>query len=128
MSTIISGLEIKKLFTESEDIFKDIIVTIPSNIDWSEYQKELDEVKDYKSTMYFKVNRLPVKTKIGKKCYLCYKGEIIGWMEIVELCSKDFTCTTTGKNWNGNFIGRSGPMHYLTNKIKTKGFQGFRYV
>ena len=103
----------------------DIIITIPKSIDWNEYQKELDAVKDYGQVMNFKVNNFP-KTKSGNKCYLLYNGFIIGWMEIFGLSEKDFECTTTGKNWKGKFIERSGPLHKIE-PIPMKGFQGFRY-
>lgn len=56
-----------------------IIITMPSNINWN--KKELDAVKDYNQVMNFKVSNFPLKTKKGDKCYLCYKGQIIGWMD-----------------------------------------------
>ena len=76
--------------------------------------------------MNFKVSNFPKNTKIGNKCYLCYKGEIIGWMEITGMEEKEFVCSTTGRKYKGKFIKRSGPFHKIT-PIKTKGFQGFRY-
>lgn len=103
----------------------DIIVTIPKSIKWEDYKKELDAVKDYSQIMNFKVNNFP-KTAKGNKCYLCYNGNIIGWMEIVGLSEKEFTCTTTGNKWKGKFIERSGPFHKI-DPIPMKGFQGFRY-
>ena len=33
----------------------------------------------------------------------------------------------TDKKWRDKFIERSGPFHYLTEKVPYKGFQGFRY-
>ena len=65
--------------------------------------------------------------KKGDKCYLVHNGYVMGWMEITGMEEKKFVCNTTGKEWNGKFILRSGPFHYLDNKIKMKGFQGFRY-
>ena len=41
---------------------------------------------------------------------------------------KSFDCTTTGKEWAGKFISRSGPFHKLKNPIPQEGFRGFRYV
>lgn len=103
----------------------DIIVTVPKSISWEEYQKEIDAVKDGNQVMNFKVNHLP-KTNIGNRCYIVYDGAIRGWMEIVGLSDKGFTCTTTGRVWDGKFIQRSGPFHNIE-PIPMKGFQGFRY-
>lgn len=109
----------------SEDNGLDIIVTIPKSIQWKDYEKELISVEDYKQVMNFKVNNFP-KTKVGSKCYLLYNGFIIGWMEIVGISEKEFTCSTTGIKWKGKFIERSGPFHKIQ-PIQMKGFQGFRY-
>lgn len=111
-----------KPFSET---FKDIIVTLPKNIEWSDYTKELDAVRNGNEIMNFKVNAFP-KTKIGNKCYVLHNGAIRGWMKIVGLSEKDFECTTTGKKWRGKFIERSGEFHYIE-PIPMKGFQGFRY-
>ncbi len=107
-------------------VARDIVITIPKTINWEDYEKELDVVKDYSSVMNFKVNSFP-QTAIGSKCYLVYNGEVRGWMEIVGMSEKRFTCTTTGKEWAGKFIERSGPFHKVT-PIPMKGFQGFRYL
>jgi hypothetical protein len=107
------------------DNVMDIIVTIPKSIQWKDYEKELKAVENYKQVMNFKVNNFP-KTKPGNKCYLLYNGAIIGWMKIVGMSEKNFNCTTTGKNWSGKFIERSGPFHKIE-PIPMKGFQGFRY-
>lgn len=104
---------------------KAICITLPSNILWSEYKKELDQVKDWKAELNFKVPFLP-KEKVDR-CYLCYKGNIIGWMKIIDYSIDNFTCEVTGKKWSGYFIKRSGPFH-LIKPVPMKGFQGFRYI
>jgi hypothetical protein len=48
--------------------------------------------------------------------------EVVGFVEDYK-----FDCTTTGNNWSGNFIQRSGPFHRI-DPIPMKGFRGFRYV
>lgn len=106
-------------------ISKDIIITIPKTISWTDYEKELKVVEDFSQVMNFKVSNFP-KTQIGNKCYLLYDGNIIGWMKIVGLSEKDFTCSTTGKQWKGKFVERSGPLNKIE-PIPMKGFQGFRY-
>ena len=104
---------------------RDIIITLPKSIKWSDYEKELEAVKDYSQVMNFKVNALP-RTAKGCKCYLVYNGNIVGWMEIVGISADSFTCSTTGQKWDGKFIQRSGPFHKIE-PIPMKGFQGFRY-
>lgn len=104
---------------------KDIVITLPKSIKWSDYSKELDEVKDGSSVMNFKLNAFP-NTAAGKKCYVVHNGAIRGWMEIVGLTEKDFICSTTGKKWKGKFVQRSGEFHFI-DPIPMKGFQGFRY-
>ena len=104
----------------------DIVITLPSNINWEDYQKELNNVKNGKSVLNFKVNNFPKLSKVGDKCYLNYKNNIIGWMYITGLSEKEFICDITGKKWQGKFIERSGPFHTI-NPIPMKGFQGFRY-
>ena len=113
-----------------EEILKkkrSLIVTLPSNIKWGEYEKELRKAANYKYVLNFKVHNFPTGVHEGDKCYIVHKGYIIGWMEIVGFSQKDFNCTTTGKKWGGKFIERSGPFHYINEKIPYKGFQGFRY-
>lgn len=104
-----------------------IIVTLPAKEQWEEYENELSKVKDYKNVLNFKVHNFPKGIKKGDKCYIVHNGLIKGWMEIVGFSEKEFNCSTTNKKWKGKFIERSGPFHYLTEKIPMKGFQGFRY-
>ena len=108
-----------------QPFIRDIIITVPKNIDWSDYQKEIDAVADGKQIMNFKVNNFP-KTEIGAKCYVLHDGFIRGYMIISGLSEKEFDCTTTGKKWKGKFIERTGKF-YPIKPIAMKGFQGFRY-
>lgn len=105
----------------------DIIVTLPKSTSWLEYEKELKAVESEELVMNFKVPNLPKETSVGEKCYLCYKGNIVGWMKIVGLKENFFKCTTTGRTWNGNFVQRSGKFNKIQ-PIPMKGFQGFRYL
>ena len=105
-----------------------IIITLPKSVKWDDYEKELDAVKDYKQVMNYKVSSIPKDIDQIKRCYLVHDGFIKGWQEIVgHEKGKTFDCTTTGKNWSGNFIQRSGPFHYLIKPIPMKGFMGWRY-
>lgn len=113
-----------------EDVLKtkrSIVITLPMTESWEEYQKELDAVSDYSKVMNFKVAQFPKGIGKGDRCYVTYKDYVRGWMEIVGMSEKEFTCSTTGKKWVGKFIERSGPFHELINKPKLKGFQGWRY-
>lgn len=105
-----------------------ICITIPKTINWDEYKKELDAVADWSQVMNFKVNNFPKNLKPGSRVYLCYNGQIIGWQTFVGFYVGEFNCTTTGKDWKGGFIQRSGPFHYLKQPTPCKGFQGFRYI
>jgi hypothetical protein len=108
-----------------ESINRDIIITIPKSISWDNYVKELKKAEDGE-IMNFKVNAYP-KTCKGCKCYLVYDGYIRGYMIISGLSEKEFTCTTTNKQWKGKFVERTGKFFKLDKPIKMKGFQGFRY-
>lgn len=118
-------MKLKKFF-EALDEPKDIIITLPKSISWDEYQKELDAVADGSQVMRFKVNSFPKNAKEGCRCYLVHDGHIKGWMKVTGFHEGDFQCSTTGQNWTGKFIERSGPFH-TTNSIPYKGFQGWRY-
>jgi len=120
-------LNIKRLLEDIEKNNRSIIVTLPSNISWEEYEKELDKVKNYDEVMNFKVYNFPKGINRGDKCYIVHKGFVKGWMKIIGFSEKEFKCTTTGKDYKGKFIERSGPFHYIDKEIPMKGFQGFRY-
>lgn len=105
-----------------------LVVTLPSSEDWASYEKEIEKVRNYKYMMNFKVSNFPNGIKKGDRCYVVHKGFIMGWMTIVGFSEKEFDCGTTGKKWSGKFIERSGPFHYLNEKVPMKGFQGYRYI
>lgn len=106
---------------------RDIVITLPSSIPWEDYQREIDLVADGSSVMNFKVTSFPLNSEVGMKCYLCHRGQVLGWMKIVGMTEKNFCCSTTGKEWSGKFIQRSGPFHKI-DPIPMRGFRGFRYV
>lgn len=113
-----------------EEIFRSersLIITLPSTTKWSDYENELRKAANYKHVLNFKVHNFPNGIHKGDKCYIVHNGYVMGWMEIVGFSEEPFVCTTTNKKWDGKFIQRSGPFHYLKEKIPYKGFQGFRY-
>ena len=103
---------------------RDIVITIPKSVKWDDYKKELYAAMNGE-TLNFKVNAFP-KTAAGKRCYICYCGEVIGYHVISGMSEKEFTCTTTGNEWKGKFIERTGHFHMIE-PVPMKGFQGFRY-
>ena len=115
------------ILEEIENGNRSIIITLPSSQKWDDYVKELNKVKDYSNSLNFKVHNFPKGVKKGDRCYLVHQGIIKGWMEITGFSEKEFICNTTNKSWKGKFIERSGPFHYLVDKIPYKGFQGYRY-
>lgn len=106
---------------------QDILITLPSSIKLDEYQKELKQVEDGSSVINFKVPFFPSKSKVGNRCYLVHKGNIIGWMSIVGFEEKEFVCEITGRKWKGKFIQRSGKFNAIE-PVPYTGFQGFRYI
>lgn len=108
----------------------DIIITIPKKIKWEDYLKEIADVQDGDKTMLFHVPNLPEKLNVGDRCYLCYNGQIVGFMMVNHVgYVAGFNCVTTGKRWiAGKYIGRSGSFYKLENPIEYRGFQGFRYA
>ena len=108
----------------------DIIITIPKNIRWEDYLKEIATVQDGEQQMMFKVPHTPKQADIGNRCYLCYQGKIAGFMHISWIgYNPGFDCTTTGIHWDaGNYIARSGLFYKAQEDIDYKGFQGFRYA
>lgn len=104
----------------------DIIITIPRDTNWSTYEQELAKA-EAGEIMNFKVHAFPKGCKVGDKCYLCYKDQVVGYMHVCGLSEEPFTCTTTGNDFEGKFIQRSGKFHKI-NPIPMKGFRGFRYA
>lgn len=105
-----------------------IAITLPANIEWSDYERELDRVKDGREVLNFKVSFLPKNCQIGDRCYLIWRNKVRGWMPITGLVKNgQFYCTTTHKLWKGSFIQRSGQFH-PTREVPRRGFQGFRYL
>lgn len=104
-----------------------IIVTLPSTIEWDDYKEELDAVADGKGVLNFKVPMLPTKCSPGDRCYILWRGKIRGWMPVVGFRDGEFTCDVTGIRWKGKFIQRSGKFQEIDGP-EMEGFRGFRYA
>lgn len=127
---------VKKLveqFYMGNDILKEgeitLLLTIPKNIKWEDYLKELEEVKDGSSEINYKVSSKPSKVNIGDKCFICHNGFIKGWMIISNISQKQFKCSTSGKDWDyAWYVSRSGQFYSLQKEIHQKGFMGYKYI
>ena len=124
---MIKNVDLTSILEKITQSKRSLIVTLPEKIRWSDYVEELKQVENYKHILNFRVHNFPKGVGKGDKCYLVHNGYIVGWMEIVGFREKSFYCPVTRKRWQGKFIERSGPFHYMTEKIPYKGFQGFRY-
>lgn len=104
-----------------------IAITIPASIDWNDYQRELlaAENGDY---LNFKVSSFPTAVKPGDRCYIIHKGKVKGWHTISGFSEEPFECTTTGKQYSGRFIQRTGKFNRCDPEPDMKGFQGYRYI
>jgi hypothetical protein len=103
-----------------------IVVTLPASVEWFDYEKELEAVRDGSQQMHFRVPSLP-RVKAGDPCYVVHRGHVRGWMAVSGTKRGGFDCTTTGRRWDGNFVSRSGPFHPIE-PVPMRGFQGFRYA
>lgn len=104
----------------------DIIITIPKKTKWEDYQKELDMAATGEYNMNYQVRHFPRQAGIGDRCYVVYDGIIKGYMIITGMSSESFTCQTTGDEFEGNFIQRTGKFHKVK-PVPKKSFRGFRY-
>lgn len=102
------------------------IITVPKTIQWSDYEKELEAVRDFGQVMNYRLPFLPKEMSIGDRCYVTWNGKVRGWMLITGIKKSDgFICTTTYKQWpEGFYMERSGPFH----KVPETPFPGFRGI
>lgn len=128
----------RKMMSDISNIIKEnlsiedtaICITLPKTVKWSDYELELETVKDETSEMNYRLSSKPSKIKTGDRCYICHNGFLIGWMKISDISFKDdFICSTTGQYWkSGWYISRTGEFHYLKERIPMKGFMGYKYI
>jgi len=114
----------------------DWLLTIPKTIPWSEYQQELDAVKDRSGVLAYRLypansngrGRARAKgVQPGDRCFIVWNGAIRGWQEIVGMRdSQGFRCQITDRWWpSGIYLIRSGPFHRIK-PISYRGFRGIR--
>lgn len=107
-----------------------LCITLPKTVKWSDYRDELEAVADGSQEMHYRLSSKPTKVKPGDRCYICHNGYLVGWMRISDISYKEsFQCTTTGTFWKeGWYVSRTGPFHYLHEKVPMKGFMGYKYI
>lgn len=108
-----------------------LCITLPRDVSWEDYKKELAAVATGEQEMLFRLSGHPKKVGEGDRCYVCHRGFIIGWMTITGIVDSPggFTCTTTGTFWPaGTYLKRSGEFHYLKAKVPMSPFRGFKYI
>lgn len=110
----------------TEQIYKDIVVTIPK----SEYKNddlETDKMNTEENTYQFwTLKRLPKGIEIGSKIYFVKHNKIESCMTIFKIDYKSEKCTTTDRIWEG-YILYLKKLQYIKEYIPCKGFQGYRY-
>jgi len=98
-----------------------IAVTVPKSIKWSDYEKELFAACS-DQTLNYKVKHFPECLIPGKsKCFIVHEGLVKGFMHVSGLSEKQFTCTTTGKQWHGKFIERTGRFYPTVGEYRMAG-------
>lgn len=121
---------INAIFESAEEEKVAICITLPKDIKWSDYQKELDMVASGEQEMNYRLSSKPSRVSVGDRCYICHRGFLVGWMTISDISYKDdFVCTTTGEHWKaGWYISRTGEFHYIKSSVPMKGFMGYKYI
>lgn len=107
----------------------DWIITLPQTVDWEDYEKELKMVQDGSEVLNFRVPHIPKDMRPKQRCFVCWRGKVRGWMEIVGYMYvvEPWNCSTTGKEWPaGSYVRRSGPFFMLDEEPEMKGFRGIR--
>ena len=108
-----------------------LCITIPKNISWEDYRRELDDARENNLVLNYKLSNYPKNVGPGDRCYVVHDGLIRGWSEIIDIVRRPepFICHTTGRLWDaGIYVQRSGDFHYLKKRVEMKGFMGYRYV
>lgn len=111
---------------------RDIIVTIPQTTDIDVLHTEFESTNDGSVSKNIKVSNFPKECAVGGKCHFIFKGKYMGYMNISSFEEKEFTCTTTGKQFKGKFVAMTGGIKLGEKYLdlidnRYKGFQGFRY-
>lgn len=94
-----------------------LVLTIPQT-------KKIEGISNYE----FLVGQMPTKVKPGDRCYICYRGYVIGWMTIASMGSKDWQHPKEGTIYKRNFILCTGGITKIENPVPCKGFYNYMYI
>ena len=94
-----------------------LVLTIPQT-------KKIEGIINYE----FLVGQMPTKVKPGDRCYICYRGYVIGWMTIASMGSKDWQHPKEGTIYKRNFILCTGGITKIENPVPCKGFYNYMYI
>ena len=70
-----------------------LCITLPRDISWEDYKKELKTVESGEQEMLFRLSGHPKKVGTGDRCYVCHRGFIIGWIGILYITFKSYPLT-----------------------------------
>ena len=107
-----------------------LIITMP-DLNKEGHEEVIRFYKKCKEIIYFRVAFLPKNTQIGDRCAIVSNGVLIGSHKIIDMkfVFKEESEKLSDGNWDeGFYIIRDGStFEEVKEKIKIKGFRGFRY-
>lgn len=101
----------------------DIIITLPSAIEWKYFLKDFSEIESGKNQFLFKVSKKPKNVKTGERCFLVHDGLIRGYWII-----KEFKNTKFNDEFLEGFIIVPSSFYAIQPSPDMAGFRGFRYM
>ena len=105
-----------------------IIVTIPkSERNNMVIEEEFATSNRGNITQFWNMKRPPKNINVGDRVYFVEGGYIAYYQEVIAF-GNDLYCEATKRSWPGFALILKYPPVKLNNRIKMKGFQGFRYA
>lgn len=105
-----------------------IVATVYENM-INPFYHELAKLDGQTVQKKWRVRHIPKDIILGKsRIYFLWKNRVRGSLLIsYTLLNHVFVCSTTGKEWAGNFLVCDGPWRPLHPELSMRGFQGWRY-
>lgn len=106
--------------------FQDWAITLPQNVSWADYEKELEAVAAG-ATMNYRVPRM-VSVQSGDRIFIVWRGQVRGWMEALGCIAAKapWVCSTTGVVWPAGYYVQRGGRFQPVDGPPMKGFRGIR--
>lgn len=100
----------------------DLTITVPKQqfFDW---RPHLDQREDRQ--FYFRIPYLPLKMKEAKRCYVIYKGNIVGFFFVTAFI--EIKCTHNGLS-KGYYLLLDATKWKSLKQIPAKSHRGFKYI